>query len=313
MKQVSKSSFVFRQTCSFGSCTAEGVNVQQFNCWTRLVKLPLTNYLTILSAVTNGGFLPRCFFNAKPQRRKGKAFESSWLGDFALRISFDISAIYTRAKYIFLRFGVAQCMLFSFLLISCAPVTQASATEVVTVYATTAAQPWLTELYTCAADSAIVLNVSAESPDIYLRIGEPEEIVFPVYQIDEEEILIVAQRESLIQKLSLEEGQALFAQGNSSGLVQVWVYSSDADLQRVFDQLVMKGRSVTSSARVAFSPQNMSDVLNSESTAVGILPRHWMTKNMREVFSVGFVPVLVITKQEPQGAVVDLVSCLQRN
>lgn len=204
-------------------------------------------------------------------------------------------------------------LLSSFLLFSCAPVTQASATEVVTVYATSATQPWLTELYACAADSAVVLNVSAESPDIYLRIGEPEEIIYPMYQIDEEEILIVAHRESPTQNLSLEEGQALFAQGNPSGSAQVWVYSSDADLQRVFDQLVMKGRSVTSSARVALSPQNMSDVLNSESTAVGILPRHWMTKNMREIFSAGFVPVLVITKQEPQGAVADLVSCLQRN
>ena len=84
-------------------------------------------------------------------------------------------------------------------------------------------------------------------------------------------------------------------------------------MQRVFDQLVMKGRSVTSSARVAVSPQNMSDVLKSEPAAIGILPHHWVTSDTREVFSAGRMPVLAITKSEPQGAVIELVSCLQNN
>ena len=201
-------------------------------------------------------------------------------------------------------------LLSSFLLFSCTPATQtASQTEVVTVYATSAAQTWLTELYTCAEKSSIVLNVNADEPDIYLRVGEPENIISPVYQIDEEEILVVTHRESPVQNLSLEEAQNLFAVGNPS--VQVWVYSSDADVQIVFDQLVMNGRSVTSSAKVAVSAQNMSDVLNSESDAVGILPRHWETGNVREVFSAGKVPVLAITNEEPRGAVAELLACLQ--
>lgn len=211
---------------------------------------------------------------------------------------------------IFLHFGVAQCMLSSFLLFSCTPATQPSQTEIINVYATSAAQPWLTELYACAADSAVVLNINADAPDIYLRVGEPNVLVFPAYQIDEEEILVVTHRESPVQNLTLEEVQALFAQGSATA--QVWIYSSDADVQRVFDQLVMKGRSVTSSARIAVSPQNMSDVINSESSAVGILPRHWRMGSPRDVFSAGVVPVLAITKQEPQGVVTDLISCLQR-
>jgi hypothetical protein len=199
-----------------------------------------------------------------------------------------------------------------FILLSCVPVTQAPLqTQVVPVYATSAAQPWLTELYACAANLSIVLNVNAEAPEISLRVGEPDVLVFPAYQIDEEEILIVTHRESPVQNLSLEEARELFAKGNPSA--QVWVYSSDADLQRVFDQLVMEGRSVTSFASVAVSPQIMSDVLNSESNAVGFLPRHWKMGNVREVFSAGRVPVLAITKPEPQGAVIELISCLQNN
>ena len=201
-------------------------------------------------------------------------------------------------------------VLSSFIVVSCAPATQTSQTQVVSVYATSAAQPWLTELYTCADNSPVTLNLTADKPDIILRVGEPEIIISPVYQIDEEEILIVTNRENLIQNLTLSEAQELFAQGNDSA--QVWVYASDADVQIVFDQLVMKGRSVTTFAGLATSPQQMSNLINAEKDAVGILPKHWMAGNVREIFSAGTVPVLAITKEEPQGAVKELISCLQK-
>lgn len=193
---------------------------------------------------------------------------------------------------------------------SCTPVIQTPQAEIVSVYATSAAQPWLIELYTCADNSSVILNLAADDPDIFLRVGEPEIIISPVYQIDEEEILIVTNRESPIQNLTLAEAQELFAQGNDSA--KVWVYSSDADVQIVFDQLVMKGRSVTSFAGLATSPQQMSNLINAEKDSVGILPKHWMTGNVRDVFSAGTVLVLAITKEEPQGVVKELIACLQK-
>jgi len=201
-------------------------------------------------------------------------------------------------------------LLLSSFISSCTPVTQTPQAEIVSVYATSAAQPWLTELYTCADNSSVILNLTADDPDILLRVGEPEIIISPVYQIDEEEILIVTNRESPIQNLTLAEAQELFAQGNAS--MQVWVYASDADVQIAFDQLVMKGRSVNTFAGLATSPQQMSDLLNVEKDAVGILPRHWKAGTVRDVFSAGIVPVLAITKEEPQGALKELISCLQK-
>jgi len=200
---------------------------------------------------------------------------------------------------------------FLFMISACTPQTQATPTQIVTVYATSAAEPWLSGLFTCADKLSVVLNVSAESPDISLRVGEPENIVFPIYQIDEEEILIVTNRESSVQILTLAEARELFAQGDPSA--QVWVYASEADVQIAFDQLVMKGRSITSSARVATSPQQMSDLLNAEKDSVGILSKHWKVGTVREVFSAGTVPVLAITKSEPQGVIGELISCLQSN
>jgi hypothetical protein len=203
-------------------------------------------------------------------------------------------------------------LLSSFLLFSCASPTQPAQAQTVTAYGTSAAQPWMNDLFACANGQSIIVNVTADDPDVYLRVGEPRNLASPAYQIGEEEILIVTHQESPVQNLTLTEAQALFA-GSGGESVQVWVYAAGEDLQGVFDQLTMKGRGVTSFARVASNPQEMSEVLNSESNAVGILPKGWVTGNIRTVFSAGVVPVLAITKAEPQGALKTLVGCLQGN
>jgi hypothetical protein len=151
----------------------------------------------------------------------------------------------------------------------------------------------------------------ASSADIILRVGEPEFLDSSAYQIDTEEILIVTPLQSRVQDLTLEEARALFA-GQADPSVQVWVYPSGEDVQEVFEQAVMAGRSVTSSADVAVSPQQMSDALVHGSNAVGILPRHWQSGEIREVFNAATVPVLAITSSEPQGVIKELIACLQK-
>ena len=146
---------------------------------------------------------------------------------------------------------------------------------------------------------------------IALRVGEPPFLDRPAFQIDSEEILIVTHRQSPVQDLTLEEARALFT-GQADLPVQVWVYASDADVREVFDQVVMAGRSVAPSARLAVNPQQMSDTLVNESNAVGLLPRHWKAGDTREVFNVATVPVLAITASEPQGVIQGLIACLQK-
>jgi len=202
---------------------------------------------------------------------------------------------------------------FSLLISSCSMSTPPPTPQIVSIYSSSFTSSWLTELYDCAAESSVTIRVS-DSPsvaDIRLQLGEPEFLSEFAYQIDEEEILIVTHRQSPIQNLTLEQAQALFM-GLGDPSVQVWVYASDAEGQRLFDQFVMKGRSVTSSAKVAVNPQQMSDTLVNQSNAVGILPRHWKVGDVREVYSVGMVPVLAFTQAEPQGVVKNLLACLQK-
>ena len=203
-------------------------------------------------------------------------------------------------------------IIFFLFLTACTSSTPLATPQVVTVYSTFAAQPWLTPLYACTESSAVISRVDdSSSADIVLRVGEPEFLASPAYQIDTEEILIVTHRQSPIQNLTLEGVRALFmGQGNQS--VQVWVYASEEDVQIVFDQVVTTGRSVTPSARLAVNPQQMSDALVNESNTVGILPRHWKAGDARDVYLVAKVPVLAITQNEADGIIKGLLACLQK-
>jgi hypothetical protein len=195
---------------------------------------------------------------------------------------------------------------------SCSSAVEApSSLAMVTVNATSAAQPWLTELYTCADQQSVILNLTSESPQIQLRIGEPEALTGLAFQIDEEEILIVTNRLSPVQNLTLDEARSLFA-GQGDPSAQVWVYASDEDVQVSFDQLVMNGRGVSFSAGIAAGPQEMSDLLNKESNAVGILPRHWKVGDVRDVYSAGKVPVLAIVNGENTETIQSLLACLSQ-
>ncbi|RIK30175.1 MAG: hypothetical protein DCC56_07500 [Anaerolineae bacterium] len=197
------------------------------------------------------------------------------------------------------------------LIVSCNPSTVQSPLQVVSVHSTFAAEPWLTDLYACADSLATLIRVDdPTSADIALRIDEPEFLSGFAYQIGEEEILVVTNRQSPIQNLDKDGVQALFM-GLGDPSLQVRVYASDADVQKVFDQFAMEGRSVASSASLAANPQQMLDSLNGESNSAGILTRHWKAGDLRDVYLVATVPVLALTKSEPVGVVNQLIGCLQ--
>ena len=197
-------------------------------------------------------------------------------------------------------------------LTSCSTPTPTPELQIVDVYATSAAQPWLGDVYDCAPDGTLIRLINDPlSADISLRIGEPDFWPVAAFQIDTEELLIVTHRQSSVQNLTVEQVRELFA-GQGDPSVQVWVYAEGEDVQRVFEQAVMQGRSVTSSARLATGPQHMSDTLNNEPNTVGILPRHWKAGDSRPVYTIPDVPVLALVKEEPQGAIQGIIVCLQK-
>ena len=201
------------------------------------------------------------------------------------------------------------------LLGACAPTETPAPTptpQVVDVYATASTQPWLSDLFACAAQFDLILRV-ANSPAeaaVRLRLGEPAGLTTPAYQIGSEDVMIVTNRVSPVQNLDVEQARALFA-GAGSPDVGVWVFAEGEDIRQVFDAAVMGGQFVTAQARLAASPQQMSDTLVNTPNAVGFLPRRWKAGDVRDVFTIPDVPVLAIMDSAPQGALQGALACMQ--
>lgn len=195
---------------------------------------------------------------------------------------------------------------------ACAPKTQPAANvHVIGAYVTPAAAPWMAKLFGCTTETLLVRLNTPALAKIDIRIGQPTPLTGSAFQIASEDILVVTNLANPIQSLTLEQVRDLFA-GRGDPSMQVWVYASDADVQMVFDQAVMQGGGVASTAHLAAGPQEVLDAVGSNPNAVGILPRSWHNGTVREVYAIHDVPVLAITESEPQGDMQVLVSCLQK-
>ncbi|MBI5934239.1 MAG: hypothetical protein HY867_11070 [Chloroflexi bacterium] len=205
---------------------------------------------------------------------------------------------------------LALLFLLSSFLVACAPATS-SPTSIVNVSVSPAAQPFLSDLFACADSSSVTLNLTSDSPDLSLSLGQPDGWAGLSFQVAAEDILVVVSLASPIAALTDESAWAIFAgQGNPS--TQVWAYASAEETQKAFESALMDGRSVTSFARLAVSPSHMLTALTSDPNAIGILPRRWMNNQLRELYVVASVPVLALTPAEPAGSVRELIACLQK-
>jgi hypothetical protein len=212
-----------------------------------------------------------------------------------------------------MRFVFPGLSILIILTVACTPAANPlPESQIINIYATPVTQPLLADAYPCAP-AGTVISVASDpvSADISLRLGEPDNLSTPAYQIDTDEILVVTNRQSPLQNMTLDQVRELFA-GQGDPSVQVWVYASGEDVQRVFEQAVMQGRSVTSLARLATGPQHMSDTINNEPNTVGFLPRHWKVGDSRFIFTIPDVPVLAIVTEQPQGAIQEIIACLQK-
>jgi len=211
-------------------------------------------------------------------------------------------------KQILLRFVfILQISSFIF---ACSP-QPSTASQTIKVSVSPAASPFLSDLFACADSSSVTLNMTSDSPDLSLLLGQPDGEAGSLFQVAAEDILIVASLSSPLAALTAESARALFAgQGDLS--VQVWAYASGEETQRAFESALMDGRSVTSFARLAVSPSHMVEVLASNPNAIGLLPRRWMNDQLRELYVAATVPVLVWTPAEPEGVVRELIACMQQ-
>jgi hypothetical protein len=214
----------------------------------------------------------------------------------------------------------AAIIFIGLLLPSCGTPTPQATPLLINAYVTSAAYPWVGDLYNCVSSSAVINLSALDSADITIRIGQPENLSTPAFQISTEELLVIVHPQTGVSSLTIDQVHSIFLGqvlnwkevGGADLPIHVWSFSPDEDIQVIFDQIVMKRQPVTSLARLAVSVQNMADAIETNPGSVGVLSRRLMNGQIQSVLSFAKVPVLVITKTQPTGAINELISCLQQ-
>ncbi len=202
---------------------------------------------------------------------------------------------------------------------ACAAIPPQSAPQVLRVSATSAAYPWLDEAYACAPASVAMAISPPDAAQLKLRFGEPENLTSPAFQVGSDDLLVVVQPQTAVGSLTLAQVRQVFSGqavrwsdvGGADVPVQVWTYAADEDIQGLFERLVMQSQPIVSLARLAVSSQAMSDAVGANPGSVGFLPRRWKAGNTEAVFSLPGLPVLAQATSTPDGALRDLIACLQ--
>jgi hypothetical protein len=220
----------------------------------------------------------------------------------------------------------AFIILACFLLSSCNSATATPTVEKFTVQYTAASVPWLAGLYSCASTKVIEADqraadlIDVQSADMAIRIGQPDKLTFPAYQIGNDDLLVITNPQNPVGKLSSEQVRGLFSGqiqnwqevNGTDGQVQVWAFSSGEDVEQLFEQITLEGSPITSIARLATGPDEMSQAIANDKNAIGILTRHWKAGNVAEVFTVASLPVLALTPEKPKEEIKELIACLQK-
>lgn len=187
------------------------------------------------------------------------------------------------------------------------------------IHATSAAYPWLASAYDCVPPGSAIVLSDGPGADLQLRLAEPEQLSGEAYQIGTDDLLIVTHPQVGVGALALAQVEALFAGqitnwrdvGGSDQPIQVWAFAPTVDVQEYFERTVLHGRPVSSLARLAVSAQHMSDSVGSVAGSVGLLPRRWKAGNTNEALALGPIPVLALPSVTPNGALVQLLACMQ--
>lgn len=160
---------------------------------------------------------------------------------------------------------------------------------------------------------------------VLLRLGEgPGEVPFAV-SLGEERVQVIVHPENPVSSLDEDQLRGLFsgetgsweAAGGPDLPVQPWVYPAGEEIQALFEEKVLAGAPVVSTAGLAPTPEQMLEAVAGDPGAVGFIPGSWLEDGVEPVSLPDSLqdslqlPILAQVAAEPQGAAREFLSCLQ--
>jgi hypothetical protein len=219
-------------------------------------------------------------------------------------------------------------LLLVFLLSSCASKALPADVDeqVIRVYVSPAAEPWLEDVYDCAARSPEWLV--ERTPDIILanlvlRVDHTSSLGGEPYQIGEAELVLLLNADNPLSQLSRKEVQAIFTGnihnwaevGGDNANIQIWAYSAESDLQQAFYKSVLGNGALSSLAKQAQSPGAMQEAVAGDLYAIGFALEAEVQSDERihiSAFSEPIkLPILIFPSKTGFERIENLITCLQ--
>lgn len=163
---------------------------------------------------------------------------------------------------------------------------------------------------------------SNEDENLIIWLGEkPPSLTFAA-PIGWETYAIVLNPENPLERIGKEDIGALFSGDVSTWSelegedrpVSVWVYPEEDEIQRHFTLFLGEDHPITPMAFLASSPSILREAVAGDPGAIGILPRAWIDESIVPISIQGepqALPILVLSKSDPQGAAREFIACLQ--
>jgi hypothetical protein len=199
--------------------------------------------------------------------------------------------------------------------------------EVYTIAITPAVAPLWPVLQTCdlAVPEAhffieVLFYPEAMESDAALvfRLGEPA--VFPDFSapIAYEDLLLVTHKSNPTADLTRQQLRSTFTGRvhNWTDLgwhdpIQVWMYYDGDDSRQVLEQSILEGIPLTPNALLAPGPEEILESVADDPASISVIPAAFATKDVQTTELDIQAPILALADEEPEGAVRDLLVCLQ--
>jgi ABC-type phosphate transport system substrate-binding protein len=143
---------------------------------------------------------------------------------------------------------------------------------------------------------------------------------YPQYEVGTTRLVIVTNSDNPVKQISFDQVQAIFtgrinnwsAISGENANVQVWIFPGGDDIQMIFQESVLEGIPISTSARVATTAGEMSTAISLDPNAIGIITRQTLPDNVTVSLELVDLPVLVTLMNEPDALTLDLIDCMQK-
>lgn len=164
-----------------------------------------------------------------------------------------------------------------------------------------------------------------ENADLVIWWGEKPERIDYAFPLNEDELVVIVNPENPKQTLRSSELLSLFSGrietwseiGTLDQQVEVWIFPEGNLLSETFQTGILADQRFTRLAKLAPSSAAMLESVAGDPGAIGFLPISWLSPVVKEIevdpelqASVR-KPLLALSQSEPQGAVKELIACLQ--